>query len=263
MDEVNAVTYPGEVWSFTTQPYGVVDDFESYTDKAGAEVYTTWVDGFDNPTKNGAVVGLPTAVNGTFGETTIVYGGKQSMPFAYDNSKAPLSEATRTFDDAQDWSQHGITTLVLFFRGASANAAAPIYVKINGTKVLYNNGAAGTTVPLWKQWNIDLASLGVSLKSVKTLTIGVGDGSAGGSGTLLFDEIRLYATPPQLIAAPADPGKTGLAAWWAFDGDFKDSAGTNHGTAKGDAKIVTDAQRGKSSSWMGSGTTWRPPIRLR
>jgi hypothetical protein len=245
VDEVNAATYPGEVWSFTTQQYGVVDDFESYTDKADAEVYTAWVDGFDNPTKNGAVVGLPTAVNGTFSETSIVYGGKQSMPFAYDNSKAPLSEATRTFDDAQDWSQHGITTLVLFFRGAGANAGAPIYVKINGTKVLYNNGAAGTTVPLWKQWNIDLASLGVSLKSVKTLTIGVGDGTAGGSGTLLFDEIRLYATPPQLIAAPTDPGKNGLAAWWAFEGDFKDSAGTNHGTAKGDAKIVTDAQHGQ------------------
>jgi hypothetical protein len=252
VDEVNTVTYPGDVWSFTTQEYGVVDDFESYTDKVDEEIFTTWVDGFDNPTKNGAIVGLSQAVNGTFGETTIVYGDKQSMPFAYDNSQAPLSEATRTFDTPQDWSQHGITTLVLFFRGDSANAAAPLYVKMNGTKVLYNNGASATTTPLWKQWNIDLASSGANLKSVKSLTIGVGNGSAGEAGTIYIDDIRLYATPPA-AAVPTDPGTNGLAAWWTFDGDFKDAAGTNHGTPKGDAKIVTDAARGQVLALDGTG----------
>ena len=39
VDEVNAVTYPGDVWSFTTQEYQVVEDFESYTDKPGDEVF--------------------------------------------------------------------------------------------------------------------------------------------------------------------------------------------------------------------------------
>jgi len=87
----------------------------------------------------------------------------------------------------------------------------------------------------------------------------VGDGSAGGSGTLLFDEIRLYATPPPLIAAPTDPGKNSLAAWWMFEGDFKDSAGTNHGTAKGDAKIVTDAQRGQVLQLDGVGDYMEAP----
>ena len=28
VDEVNTVTYPGDVWSFTTQEFAVVDDFE-------------------------------------------------------------------------------------------------------------------------------------------------------------------------------------------------------------------------------------------
>ena len=81
---------------------------------------------------------------------------------------------------------------------------APLYVKINGTKVLFNGGAAATAFPLWKQWNIDLASVGVNLKSVKTLTIGVGDGKSGGSGTLFIDDILLYATAPQAV-----PGRSG------------------------------------------------------
>jgi hypothetical protein len=246
VDEVNAVTYPGDVWSFTTQEYQVVDDFESYTDAEGKRIYETWIDGVTDPAKGGSQVGYDVA---PFAETKIFYGGKQSLPLAYSGSR---SEAERTFDPPQDWSQHGITTLVLFFRGNPANAGAPIYVKINGTKVLYNNGAASTTLPLWKQWNIDLASLGASLKSVKTLTIGVGNGSASGAGTILVDEIRLYATPPQ-AAVPTDPGKNGLAAWWGFEGDFKDAAGTNHGIPKGDAKIVTDAQRGQVLGLDGTG----------
>ena len=32
VDEVNTVTYPGDVWSFTTQEFAAVDDFESYND---------------------------------------------------------------------------------------------------------------------------------------------------------------------------------------------------------------------------------------
>lgn len=38
-------TYPGEVWSFTTQEYAVIDDFESYTDEEGSRIYETWIDG--------------------------------------------------------------------------------------------------------------------------------------------------------------------------------------------------------------------------
>ena len=44
VDEVNAVTYPGDVWSFTTTAFGVVDDFESYNDDDN-RIYDTWWDG--------------------------------------------------------------------------------------------------------------------------------------------------------------------------------------------------------------------------
>ncbi len=141
VDEVNTVTYPGSVWSFTTQEYAVVEDFESYTDKAGNEVFTFWADGMVN--SNGSIVGLyPDAVKGTFCETTIVHGGKQSMPFEYNNVKAPYySEAERTFDKAQDWTGNGADTLILYFRGnpvAFSEAAGKITMSGGGTDI-WNN----------------------------------------------------------------------------------------------------------------------------
>jgi hypothetical protein len=138
VDEVNAVTCPGEVWSFTTQESAVVEDFESYTDKPGDEVFSIWADGMIN--SNGSIVGLyPDAIGGTFCETTIVHGGKQSMPFEYNNVKPPYySEAERTFDTAQDWTVHGADTLTVDFRGnpaAFAEAAGTITMSGGGTDI--------------------------------------------------------------------------------------------------------------------------------
>ena len=55
VDEVNAVTYPGEVWSFTTQEYAVVEDFESYNDDDN-RIFDAWVDGLTD-SKSGSIVG--------------------------------------------------------------------------------------------------------------------------------------------------------------------------------------------------------------
>ncbi len=259
VDEVNAVTYPGEVWSFTTQDYQLVDDFESYTDKAGAEIFTAWVDGFDNPAKNGAVVSIPTAVNGTFGDTTTFHAGRQSMPLAYDNTKAPFSEATRTFASPQDWTRYGITTLVVYFRGNATNSPASLYVKINDKKVLCNGGAPVTALPLWKQWNIDLAAAGANLKSVKTLTIGIGDGSAGSKGILHIDDLLLYRTAPALVG-PLDPGAGNLMAYYQMEGNAQDSSGKNyHGTISGNIGYE-DGPSGKAMIFNGTNAYVTLPI---
>jgi hypothetical protein len=242
VDEVNTVTWPGDVWSFSTQEYISVDDFESYTNDSPNRLFQAWIDGVGfspdeffpqgNPGNgSGSVVGYD-PVAGTIVETTIVHSGRQSMPLAYDNTAAPrYSEADRTFDPPQDWTQHGITTLVLYFRGQIGNTPAPLYVKINGTKVPFGNDAA-TAMPIWKQWAIPLATTGANLKSVKTLTIGV-EGS--GTGKVFIDDIRLYAVAPQ-AAASTDPGTASLMALYAMDGDAQDSSGHNyHGTINGTA----------------------------
>jgi hypothetical protein len=116
------------------------------------------------------------------------------MPLFYSNTAgASYSEAQRTFGGPQDWTEAGVQTLVLFFHGTAGNTGQ-LYVKVNGSKAAYDGDAADIEQEQWKQWNIDLASLGVTLQNVTTLTIGI-DGN-GASGTLYFDDIGLYVPVP-------------------------------------------------------------------
>ncbi|MCX5644525.1 MAG: discoidin domain-containing protein [Phycisphaerae bacterium] len=142
VDEVNTATYLGNVWSFTTQEYGVVDDFESYNDD-DQRIYDAWIDGYTDG-KSGSLVGYLTATNGTFAETTVIHGGKQSMPFEYNNVKAPYySEASRTFEATQNWTTNGADTLSLYFRGRAVgfadNGHGTFTMSSSGTDV-WNNG---------------------------------------------------------------------------------------------------------------------------
>jgi len=192
VDEVgDAGTYEGDVWTYTTEEFLVVDDFEGYSDDkdAGKAVFQTWRDGYEDDT-NGSIVGLQDSINGTFCETTIVHGGGQSMPFFYDNSgAATYAEAKRTFDPEQDWSVQGIQSLSLYFRGVAGNTGQ-LYVKINNTKIVYDGPTVNIVRPAWQLWNIDLSAVG-DVTSVGSLAIGIDD--AGATGTLYLDDIRLYA----------------------------------------------------------------------
>ncbi|MHC4682340.1 MAG: hypothetical protein ACYTEK_27075, partial [Planctomycetota bacterium] len=197
IDEVNdaetPTTWQGDLWNFTTQEVIVVEDFEDYNDWPGYEIYTTWPDGYENPA-NGSQVGYLTP---PIAETTIVHGGDQSMPLLYSNTGgAAYSEAARTFAAPQDWTKYGIQTLVLYFHGTPGNTGQ-LYAKVNGVKVAYPGDAADIAKPRWKQWNIDLASLGVNLQSVMTLALGI-DGNGAG-GTLYVDDIRLYRLAPEVV----------------------------------------------------------------
>jgi hypothetical protein len=147
-------------------------------------------------------------------ETTIVHGGSQSMPFFYDNTgTAAYSEATRTFAVPQDWTVAGIQTLAMHFHGTAGNTGQ-LYVKINDTKVPYDSDASNLAIAGWQPWNIDVAPFGASLQSVTTLAIGI-DGN-GASGTLYFDDIRLYSYGRQFIT-PVEPNNAGLVGHWKFD----------------------------------------------
>ncbi len=132
VDEVNEAgspaAYPGEPWSFTTQEYSAVDDFESYTNDSPYRVFQAWIDGYgfskdeffpeDNPGNGtGALVGYDPTL-GNILETAIVHGGGKSMPLEYNNVSSPYySETERTWDTPQDWTTHGADTLVLHVRG--------------------------------------------------------------------------------------------------------------------------------------------------
>ncbi len=183
-------TWESSVWSFTTKDFIVVDDFEGYTDFSPNEIYTTWPDGYLDPL-NGSQVGN---LNPPFAEPIIVHGGKQSMPFSYTNTAgATYSEGKRTFVAPQNWTQHGVKALVIWFRGTAGNTGQ-MYVKINNTKIPYSGAAGNAALPGWQQWTIDLTVPGLSVQSVNSLAIGI-DGNAA-AGTLYFDDIRLYAVAP-------------------------------------------------------------------
>jgi len=189
----------------------VVDDFESYNDlDPGApesnRIFLTWIGGDDDPA-NGSQVGHNAF---PFAEQSIVAGGSQSMPVIYDNSTASYSEATVNVANlpvGQDWTEGGAETLVLWIRVDPSNAGE-LYVKINGTEVMYNGDLS---VPIWKQWNIDLASLGINLSNVTTLSIGI---RGGGSGVLYVDDIALYRIAPPLAEPGSDPS---LVGHWKLD----------------------------------------------
>jgi hypothetical protein len=225
VDEVNSVTYPGDVWSFTTTAYGVVEDFESYNDDKN-RIYDTWVDGYGT-SNNGSQVGYAQA---PFAEQTIIHGGKQSMPLSYSNTGAiTVSEAVRTFDSPQNWTANGVKSLSLYFQGKAGNGGQ-LYLKINNLKVSYNGSAGDIAKPAWLSWNIDLSTVGGSVSNVTKLTIGI-EGS-GAKGIVYIDDIRLYPKTPEYVT-PADPGKTNQLALYALEGNANDTSGHGlNGTLK-------------------------------
>ncbi|MFB0523983.1 MAG: LamG domain-containing protein, partial [Phycisphaerae bacterium] len=125
--------------------------------------------------------------------------------------------------------EHGVKTLSLWFFGAANNVTGQMYVKVNGAKVTYDGDASNLARAGWQVWNIELSSFGVNLQSVTRLSIGI-DGN-GASGTLYFDDIRLYPYERQFIT-PIEPSQAGLIGHWTFDGNTQDSSGRgNHGTS--------------------------------
>ncbi|MCP4613538.1 MAG: LamG domain-containing protein [Planctomycetes bacterium] len=115
VDEYNAdeTIIKGRIWSFTVADYIVVDDFEDYNDYPPDRIFEAWLDGWDNPTLNGALVGY---ADPPFTEQTIVHSGAQAMPLFYDNN-LKYSEVTLPLSSARDWTKQGVETLSLWFRG--------------------------------------------------------------------------------------------------------------------------------------------------
>jgi len=192
IDEVqDAETWAGDVWSFATVEYAVIDDMESYNDDDNA-IFDTWIDGFVNDT--GSTVGYFEA---PFAEKSIVNSGSQSMPLEYANDAAPFySEAERDLGN-MNLDTNGADSLRLFVAGQADNAAEPLYLAVEDTSgnvaVATHPDANITTGSEWTEWVIPFSDLaGVNLGRVSMIYVGVGDRdnpSAGGTGLIFIDDI--------------------------------------------------------------------------
>ncbi|HUT45299.1 MAG TPA: LamG domain-containing protein [Sedimentisphaerales bacterium] len=203
----------GKVWSFTVTDFIGIDNFENY-DAGDNQIWYAWKDGlgYGAPGTDpyfagngtGAVVGDETTASYT--EETIVHGGNQSMPLAYDNNKqgyAYYSEVEHTLTDQRDWTEEGVTELSLWFYGDPNNSDEPLYVAVSNSAgtpaVVVHDDPAAATIDTWTEWVIPLqafADQGISLTNVDRIAIGLGTKGnmtiPGGSGKMYIDDIRLY-----------------------------------------------------------------------
>jgi hypothetical protein len=145
VDEVNDVhpdsPWVGNVWSFTTGDFLLIDNFEDYTDddQAGEAIWQAWIDGF-GVADNGAQVGylLP-----PYAERTIVHSGSQSMPLFYTNEAGVRnSEAVLSLTSPRDWTDEGVAELSLWFRGIPGAVGS----FVEGPTGTYTITATGTDI---------------------------------------------------------------------------------------------------------------------
>jgi len=159
IDEVNDLNpdspWGGNVWSFTTGDYFVIDDFEDYDDGEN-QIWYSWHDGLGYGSPGGtdyyAGNGTGSAVGDEVGwssmELVIVHGGQQSVPFFYDNNKqgfAYYSEGEHTLTDLRDWTEEGVAELSLWFIGNPASVGS----FVEGPVGTYTMTASGADI--WNQ----------------------------------------------------------------------------------------------------------------
>jgi len=214
---IYADIYIGDVWSFKTVSYLVVDDMESYTDDLGNRIFETWIDGlgytYPPPGHPGNGTGSKVGYREPpYAEQTIVYQGKRSMPFSYDNSTANYSQAERRFDTPQNWSRCGIKALSLRFYGDLNNEPEPMYLAVQDTAgisaVVVHEDADVTLMETWQGWTIcleEFTNQGVNLTGISSIAIGFGNRDnpqPGGRGTVYFDDIQLSTYPCPIAEEP-------------------------------------------------------------
>ena len=190
-----AITFTASLGSLHTfkiiveKPF--VDNFDSYG--SDGELQNVW---HPNPT----LVWLNTDPN-------FVCEGN-SMKYEYEEyAEVEVNTEDLPYQIRSDWTVEGVKALVLYFYGDPCNSILPMYVKLidgsdNEGVVTYGDNPDEdpnyVKDPNWHEWNIDLAifdTCGVDLTDVEYIYLGFGEGN--GSGTVYFDDIRLY--PPRCI----------------------------------------------------------------
>jgi len=205
--------WEGDVWNFTTPEYLIVDDMEDYADRS--EIRYVWKDGYSRSIwEGGFPVSAPSGSNVSSEDEGPAHAGAEAMAYYYDNDGSTFvpgypgypyttpyyseidasASGPNSLEIGQDWTS--AKALSLWFYGEPNNAAEQMYVKLNGSKVVYDGDAGDIQQAGWHEWNIALSDFGVDLQNVTTVYIGFGNENntttPGGSGVVFFDDIGLY-----------------------------------------------------------------------
>jgi hypothetical protein len=134
-----------------------------------------------------------------------------------------------------------------------------MYVILNGSAAVYHDDPAAAQVAEWTQWTIDLqqfADQGVGLTNVSSIGIGFGDKNnvkAGGSGKMLFDDIRLFRPPPPPVGHwKLDDGQGAVAVDLSGNGNDGAISNLNGGLGLDGSVWVDDPERGTVISFNGT-----------
>jgi hypothetical protein len=226
----NAGTYEGDLWSFTAQEFAPIDDFEGYTDDEGQRIYQFWIDGVTNGL-SGSMVGY---LQAPFAEKTIIHGGKQSMPLAYDNSKSPfVSEASKEFETPENWTGSGATQLCVWTRGYPAVTATAV-TETGGKMTLTGAGA-----DIWG--NSDECTYayktltGDGSMIARVVSIGPGANTWAKGGVMIRDSLNGGSTQAIMAMTANTDGAAGNGA------SFQYRATTNGVSANSDSSVAVKA----------------------
>jgi len=240
IDEVNGVNpdspWAGNIWSFTTGDFFVIDDFEDY-DAGENQIWYSWHDGLGYGTPgtadyfagNGTGAAVGDENTASYTEETIFHGGGKSMPLVFDNNKqgnSKYSEVELTLSTVRDWTAEGVTELSLWFRGYPASVGS----FIEGPVGTYTMTGSGVDI-----WN----AADEFHYAFKTLT-GVGSIIAK---VLSVDETDPWAKAGVMIRETLEPGSKFAAVYITPGNGCRFQARVDaDAAATSDTSVVTNAQ---------------------
>ncbi|MFA5251932.1 MAG: LamG domain-containing protein [Phycisphaerae bacterium] len=209
--------YEGEVWSFTTCPNSLVDNFNrQYGASPPNRLRDTWKDNLtqSSPVTRAQVLPKLDPNHGGPPYQSMEYWYRDNLSPYYSEARADIGTGAGKLNIDPDWLGMDAKALVLWFYGKPTNDAnEKMYVKLtdgssNVAQVLYDGDMNDIREPVWHEWNIDLQDFveanNVNLTDVNKITIGFGDGAGRGQGTVYFEDIQLYATRCILSKRSAD-----------------------------------------------------------
>ncbi|MEA3225918.1 MAG: hypothetical protein U9Q07_08200, partial [Planctomycetota bacterium] len=255
IDEVNAVNpdspWTGNLWSFTTGDFIVVENFEDYTDNDAANeaIWQHWIDGFGVNT-NGSQVGnlLP-----PYAEQTIVHSGSQSMPLSYNNTGGVTnSEAELKLSSApRNWTDEGVGELSIWFQGQAASTGS----FVEGPVGMYTVNGSGTDI-----WGTadefhfgykTLTGTGAIIAKVESLT----DTNNWAKAGVMIRETLEPGSKNAMVAVTIG---NGVSSQWRTDADTGSSNAAEGGiTAPHWIKLERDIAGNFTASQSTDGATWQ------